>query len=246
MRLLWILLLTGTAATAARADYWHDAWLDPALLEADTLQGGSGYVRVPAPQSLASGLLLADLHAYRAGVGRGFPYGVEAGMQMDLDGLDQDPTWQSVPKRELFYLRWSPLNVERLGIGLSMGWEGVGLGDLGFNVANIPPADNLERHYAVLGGPLPDLPMASLAAGYGGGARGSGAFAALAVAPFSGAAALLEYDHGTDLGLRMMLSTQIKADLSISDIQSIDWGQPFDLVLTNNVRFGISYAEVWP
>jgi len=228
-------------------NYWHDAWLDPALFEGFSLIGGSGFIHVPAPQSLSNGLLAADLHAYRVGVGRGFPYGLEAGLQMDLDGLDQDVGLGTRYLRQLFYYRWTPLDPWRYPIGISFGAEGLGFSDLGFKLKpNIPSADGSQRYYAVAGGRVPRLPMAYAEAGWGGGARGLGPFAALAVAPFAGAAILAEYDHGTDLGLRLLLSTQIKMDLSISDLQGIDWNQPFDLVLRNNVRFGISYAEMWP
>jgi hypothetical protein len=232
-------------------NYWHDAWLDPALLEGFSLTGGSGFIHAPAPQSLSNGLLGADLHAYRVGVGRGFPHGLEAGLQMDLDGLDQDVDLRSFFWRQLFYARWTPLDPWRLPIGLSFGAEGISFGDFGIGshripVTNIPSANGWERYYVVAGGRVPHVPMAYAAAGWGGGAQGTAPFAALAVAPFAGAALLAEYDHGTDLGLRLLLSTQIKMDLSISDLQGIDWNQPFDLVLRNNVRFGISYAEMWP
>jgi hypothetical protein len=66
------------------------------------------------------------------------------------------------------------------------------------------------------------------------------------VAPFAGSAVFIEYDRGTNVGLRLLFSTQIKMDLAVSDLQGLDWGQPFDLVMVNNVRFGISYSEYWP
>ena len=236
---------------APHYNFWIDAWLDPALLEGFSLTGGSGFIHAPAPQSLANGLMAADLHAYRVGVGRGFAYGLEAGLQMDLDGLDQDVDLRSFFWRQLFYARWTPLDPWRYPIGLSFGTEGIGFGDFGVgsnrvHATNIPSANGWERYYVVAGGRIPHVPMAYAAAGWGGGAQGPAPFAALAVAPFAGAALLAEYDHGTDLGFRLLLSTQIKMDLSISDIQGIDWNAPFDLVLRNNVRFGISYAEMWP
>jgi hypothetical protein len=261
-------------------NYWNDAWLDPALLDGFSLIGGSGFIRSPAPQSLGNGLLSASLHAYRVAVGRGFPYGLEVGLQMDMDGLDQDPNLSTRYRRELFYYRWTPVDPSTHVIGISMGAEGLGFRDLGFKVdpnlglsqaqsrgvsttgsvtttastSATPTAatfytdssDGWQRYYVVVGGRLPRLPMAYYSLGYGGGAKGPGAFGALVVAPFPGAALVVEYDHGTDLGLRLLLSTQIKMDLSIGDIQGIDRNAPFDLVLRNNVRFGISYAEMWP
>jgi hypothetical protein len=267
---------------APHFDYWHDAWLDPVLLDGFSLVGGSGLIHSPAPQSLGNGQLSASLHSYRVAVGRGFPYGLEVGLQMDLDGLDQDPNLSTWRRRELFYYRWTPIDPWTHVLGMSVGAEGLGFRDLGFKVdpnlglaqaqpqtvsstgststtttASVSPAsaaptyytdssDGWQRYYVVVGGRLPRLPMAYYSLGYGGGAKGPGAFGSLVVAPFAGAAFVAEYDHGTDLGLRLLLSTQIKMDLSISDIQGIDANAPFDLVLRNNVRFGISYAEMWP
>jgi hypothetical protein len=277
---LFALILLAQAA-GLRADYWRDAWLDPALLEAVTLSGGSGFVHVPAPQSLPNGQLAAGLHAYRVAAERGFPYGLEVGLQMELDGLDQDGDWHTLFQRQLFNARWTPLPPERFGVGISAGVEGVSLGDLGFNVQNLDflpsqvrpgpagePKDPdgamaramaqgqarhlgslqaLQRQYVELGGPLPRLPMAYAVLGVSGGRIGPPeAFGALAVAPFAGSAVFLEYDRGTNVGLRLLFSTQIKMDLAVSDLQSLDWGQPFDLVMVNNVRFGISYSEPWP
>jgi hypothetical protein len=263
-------------------DFWHDAWLDPALLDGFSLVGGSGLIRSPSPQSLGNGLLSASLHAYRVAVGRGLPYGLEVGLQMDLDGLDQDPNLSTWRRRELFYYRWTPVDPWTHIIGISVGAEGIGFRDLGFKVdpnlgliqsqnhgvsntgassitvtatSATPTASTLyyldssdgwQRYYVVVGGRLPRLPMVYYSLGYGAGAKGPGAFGSLVVAPFPGAAIVAEYDHGTDLGFRVLLSTQIKMDLSISDLQDIDRNQPFDLVLRNNVRFGISYAEMWP
>ena len=275
-----LLALTG----ALRADFWRDAWLDPAVLEAVTLEGGSGFIHVPVPQSLPDGEVTAGLHAYRMAVERGFPHGLEAGMQVELDGLDQDFT--TVLKRELLHARWAVLPPERYGIGLAVGIQGVGLGDLGLNTSNNgvshsnldflqslvrPPANQsdpdqamadavargkaehlgslqaLERQYVVVGGPLPRLPMAYAVLGYDGGRIGPPqAFGALAVAPMAGTALFAEYDRGTNVGMRLLLSTQIKMDLALSDIQGVDWGQPFDVTLVENVRFGISYSEYWP
>jgi hypothetical protein len=89
--------------------------------------------------------------------------------------------------------------------------------------------------------------MAYAVLGYDGGRIGPPqAFGALAVAPMAGTALFAEYDRGTNVGMRLLLSTQIKMDLALSDIQGVDWGQPFDVTLVENVRFGISYSEYWP
>jgi hypothetical protein len=91
------------------------------------------------------------------------------------------------------------------------------------------------------------LPMLYLALGYIGGHRSGSMAGALGLVVFPGLLGLAEYDgQGTNVGMRALLSTQIKLDLSLLHLQSIDTGRPFALVLENNVRFGISYSETWP
>jgi hypothetical protein len=243
---LLLALAFGPGALRA-ASWWDDAWLDPALLEAHSLEGGSGFIHVPFPQSLPNGLLTGAIHRYRIKVGRGFPYGLEAGGQVELEGW----TLNEAEKRNLLYARWAPIRPERFGVGLAVGVESVGMEDLGLKNLGFLPVDDLEpldRAYAVAGGPVPKLEMFYWAAGYSGGhTRPSGGMGALAFAPFPGLALMGEYDESyTNVGLRLLLSTQIKLDLSVSHLQTIDRDRPFSEVLDKNVRFGISYSEVWP
>ncbi len=128
-----------------------------------------------------------------------------------------------------------------------MGWEGVGAQDLGFKVAPLPTLANMERHYIEAGGVVPDLPMLYVCGGYGGGEQPSAGFGALAFAPFPGMACMAEYNERyTNLGVRVLLSTQIKLDLDVCQLQAMDPRAPFADVLQNNVVFGVSYSEVWP
>lgn len=240
------LALAGPACLRA-ASWWDDAWLDPALLEAHSLEGGSGFIHVPVPQSLPKGVLTGAIHRYRIKGGRGFPLGVEVGGQIELEG------WKAneIEKRNLLYARWAPLRPERFGLGLAVGVESVGMEDLGLkSLGYLPVAvlEPLERAYAVAGGPIPKFEMFYAVLGYSGGPlRPSGVLAALAFAPFPGIATIAEYEEGyTHLGLRVLLSTQIKLDLSMSKLQSIDRSRPFAEVLDKNLRFGISYSEAWP
>ncbi|MGH7441049.1 MAG: hypothetical protein ACREKE_00090, partial [bacterium] len=104
-----------------------------------------------------------------------------------------------------------------------------------------------ERQYVVAGGILPGLPMFYAAAGYGGGEQVRAPFGALAFAPFPGMSDMVEVNNGVaDVGVRILLSTRIKLDLDVSDLQGMAPHQPFDLVLTDNVTFGVSYSQVWP
>jgi hypothetical protein len=245
--LLFALLALALPAALPAVSWWDDAWLDPALLEAHSLEGGSGFIHVPLPQTLRDGLLTGAIHRYRVKAGRGFPLWLEAGLQVEVEGWSAN----EAEKRNLLYARWAPLQPSRFGIGMAVGVESVGMEDLGLkNLGFLPVAslEPLERAYAVAGGPLPGLEMFYAVLGYSGGPqRPSGPMAALAFAPFAGLAFLTEHEEGyTHAGLRLLLSTQIKLDLSLNRLQSIDPARPFADVLDRNLRFGISYSEVWP
>ncbi len=41
---------------AAQAGFWQDAWLDPALFQAQDLNGGTGFIHVPCPRTLDNGV----------------------------------------------------------------------------------------------------------------------------------------------------------------------------------------------
>jgi hypothetical protein len=235
---------------AARAGFWEDAWLDPALLQAQDLNGGTGFIRVPAPQSLPDGMDTAAIHSYQVQVGRGFGDGIEAGGAVQLDGLD--PQTQSeidgwtpgnAGKENLLYCRWSPLaQGPHCPIGLSVGVEGVGIQNLDYKQTPLASLDGLERQYVVAGGMVPDLPMLYVAGGYGGGSQPSAGFGVLAFAPFPGIVGMAEYNEGyTNLGVRVLLSAQIKLDLALSGTQSIY--RVFDLVPANHLVFGVTYSE---
>lgn len=249
---LLVLLL---CAARARAGFWDDAWLDPALMQAQDLSGGTGFIHVPAPQSLPDGLVTGGIHAFTLQGGRGFPYGIEAGGEIQLDGWDpatqsEVDLWNDINagKENLVYFRWSPLaQGPKCPIGLSVGVEGVGIQNLDPKQVPLASLDGEERQYVVAGGVLPGLPMFYAAGGYGGGSEYSSGFGALAFAPFAGMSDMVEYNDGyTDVGVRILLSTRIKLDLDLSRLQQLSPRQPFDTVLTNNVTFGVSYSEVWP
>lgn len=242
-----LLLAPALPLGLAAASWWDDAWLDPALLEAHSQEGGSGFIHVPLPQSLPNGLVTGAIHRYRLKLGRGFPHGLEAGGQVELEAWKID----ELEKRNLLYARWAPLSPARHGIGLALGVESVGLEDLGLRGLGFLPVEGLEpldRAYAVAGGPLPKLEMLYLSVGYAGGsARPSAPLGALAFAPFPGVLLALEREAAAwHLGLRMLLSTQIKLDLSLSRMDRIRGDEPFARVLEGNLRFGVSYSERWP
>ncbi|HTB23196.1 MAG TPA: hypothetical protein VK914_10880 [bacterium] len=250
-----LLALLCLSPRAARAGFWDDAWLDPALLQAQDLNGGSGFIHVPLPQSLPDGLLTGSIHSYQIQAGRGFADGIEAGGEVQLDAWDPQTqeeidgwTRFNAGKENLFYFRWSPLQQgPHCPIGLSVGTEGVGIQDIDYKQVPLASLKGLERQYVVAGGMVPDLPMLYVAGGFGGGDQPAAGFGAMAFAPFPGMAAMAEYNEGfTDVGVRVLLSTRIKLDLDLSRLQSMYLHQPFDLVLTDNVTFGVSYSEVWP
>jgi hypothetical protein len=142
------------------------------------------------------------------------------------------------------------LKPSQYGVALAIGADQVGFEDLGFRQFNFVPkqAQEFEDRYYAMAGLVPSrLQMLYLAAGYIGSRTGGSAVGAVGLVLFPGLLAIGEYDGvGSNLGLRALLSTQIKLDLALLHMQTIDTGRPFALVLENNVRFGVSYAEVWP
>ena len=185
-------LLLLLAAAPLRAGWWEDAWLDPALMEAHSLEGGSGFIHVPAAQSLPNGLLTGAIHRYRVKAGRGFPLGIEAGAQIELEGWKMD----EAEKRNMFYLRWAPIDARRYGVGLALGADSIGLEDLGAKTGTFLPIEALaalDRLYVVAGGLIPKLPMVYAAAGYSGGStRTSSPMAVLVFSPFPGFAGIAD------------------------------------------------------
>jgi hypothetical protein len=245
-RLCLILCLVSTCLPGRARAWWDDAWFDPAFLEAHSLAGGSGFIYMPSPEVLSNGLMAGGLHSYKAKVGRGFWNRLELGGTVELE----DWTLNDADKNNQLYARLALLTPAKNGIALAVGADQVGFEDLGFpGLHFLPKADLVDqgRVYAVAGLVPPRLPMLYLTAGYIGGHHGASPAAAVGLVTVPGLLAIGEYDGvGTNVGLRALLSTQIKLDLSLTHLQSIYSDQPFAQVLENNVHFGVSYSEVWP
>ena len=244
LALLFSLILTCLSGSA-RA-WWEDAWFDPAFIESHSLSGGSGFIYVPSPEVLGNGLMAGGLHRYRAKIGRGFWNRLELGGDIELEGWKLD----DAEKNNQLYGRVALFTPAKNGFALAVGADQVGFEDLGFKSLGFIAKQNLEfedRYYAMAGLVPSKLPMLYLAAGYIGGHRGGSPVGAAALVIFPGLLGIGEYDGlGSNLGVRALLSTQIKLDLSLVHMQTIDTGKPFADVLENNVRFGVSYSEVWP
>ena len=245
-RLRLLLCLLVLALPGSVRAWFEDAWFDPAFLESHQLGGGSGFIFVPSPEVLANGLTAGGLHRYKAKVGRGFWDWLELGGTVELEGWKLD----DAEKNNQLYARLALLKPSKHGLALAIGADQVGFEDLGFRNLNFVPKQSLEfddRYYAMAGLVPSKLQMLYLAAGYIGSRTGGSAAGAAGLVLFPGLLAIGEYDGvGSNLGLRALLSTQIKLDLAVLHMQTIDAGRPFALVLENNVRFGVSYAEVWP
>jgi hypothetical protein len=238
---LCVLSLPGSARA-----WWEDAWFDPAFLEAHSLAGGSGFINVPSPEVLSDGLTAGALHRYRAKLARGFWNWLELGGLIELEGWKID----DAEKNNQLNAKIALLSPVRNGFALAVGADQVGFEDLGFQQWGFLPKQNLEntdRYYAMAGFVPSRLPMLYLDGGYIGSRRGGSAAGAVGLVVLPGLLSIGEYDGvGTNLGFRALLSTQIKLDLAVIHLQSIDPNNTFAMVLENNVRFGISYSERWP
>ncbi len=226
---------------------WDDAaWFDPAFIEAHAQSGGSGFLATPSPDVLPRGLLTAGIHRYRLKAGWGALDIAELGISTELDSWHLD----DAEKNNLFYGRVRFLDRLKHGISLSVGAEGIGLEDLGAERSTFIARDELkheDRVYVVAGREIPGLDWAFFSLGYGSGALAGHGFGSLSVVALPGLLAITEYDGAwTNLGARLLLSTQIKLDLALMGVQDIDGNKPFARVLDRNIRFGVSYTERWP
>jgi hypothetical protein len=249
----WILLFCLTCLPGLARAWWEDAWFDPAFLESHSLAGGSGFILVPSPEVLSGGLTAGGLHRYRAKLGHGFWNFLELGGTIELEGWKLD----DAEKNNQVYGRLALLRPSQTGFALAVGADQVGPEDfglkpidLGFRKIEYIPKEaflNDDRYYAMAGLVPSKLPMLYLALGYIGGHHGGSVAGAAGLVVFPGLLGIAEYDGlGSNLGLRALLSTQIKLDLDLIHLQTIDRARPFALVLENNVRFGVSYSETWP
>lgn len=240
-----------------------DDWFDPAFIEANSVNGGTGFITVPSPEVIPGGELSAAIHLYQMDLDYGLWNFIEIGFSANLRTFQQDT---DIYKNELLYARMRLLSVEKEGIGLSIGVQGLGWNDLGFDsLGYIAKAslENMERYYVVAGAPLPFYPSLMVTAGYSSGvlpfysaltvtpvtsngSQPSNYFFNLSKVVFPGLLGMIEYDgFGTNVGARLLLSPRIKLDIDFIDNQSVYTSQPFADVLHDNISFGITYTEPW-
>ena len=242
-RILLILALCCAVRASASVD---DDWFDPAFIESNAIYGGTGFILVPSPEILSSGVIAGAIHRYQVKLSYGLWDLFELGVTTDLDGYK---LLADGSRNQLFFARLRLLNEEKHGIALSVGADGLGLEDLGGRSAGFlpkPSLEHLERAYAVAGAALPFYPSLMLTAGFGSGAMRPHFFFNASKVLMPGLLLMGEYDgFATNLGSRFLLSPRIKLDFDFIDCQSVDKNKPFRLVLENNVRFGITYSEPW-
>ena len=228
-------------------------WFDPAYLEANTQDYGTGFINVPTAGMIPHGWLSAALHRYQAKINYGLWNRLEAGLSADIEGYTD---LRNIGQQTLAYVRLRLLQQEKLGINLSVGLDGLGWEDLGLKNAGFVPDKEFEfkdRAYVVAGRTLPFLPSMVITAGWAVAMGHPGieaenwVFANVSQIVVPGLMAMLERDqHGWNGGARFLLSTEIKLDFVIFQAQTIRSAEPFSNVLERNIRFGISYTEKWP
>jgi hypothetical protein len=234
-----------------------DDWFDPAFVEANTAFGGTGFITVPSPEVVPQGELDAAIHLYQVAIGYGLWNYFEFGFSANLEDFE---VFSDTYSNELFYAKMRLLSVEKEGIGLSIGCEGLGLNDFGIDdISFVPKARlfvpkaslvNMEHYYVVAGAPLPFYPSLMVTAGYIGGEMTPSGFFNVSKVLIPGMLGMLEYDGvGTNVGARFLLSPSIKLDVDFINTQSVergwnDWSQ-FSDVLHDNINFGITYTEPW-
>jgi hypothetical protein len=220
----------------------EDDWFDPAFIEANTLTGGTGFIFVPSPEVIPGGVVSAAIHRYQIKIDYGLWDVFELGVTANLDGYHIDQAYHN----QLFYGRARILSQDRNGIALSVGFDSVGLQDLGLPTEPNPSLAGQERFYAVSGLALPFYPSLMLTAGWGAGAMPDRWFFNMSKVVIPGLLAMAEYDGvGTNFGVRFLLSPRIKLDLDLTHTQYIYSDTTMAEALESNVWFGISYTEPW-
>ena len=244
LKLLILSLLAFLPVTASAA--LDDGWFDPAYLEANTLDGGTGFIEVPSPEVIPGGVVSVSIHRYEVKVDYGLWDRLELGIAANLDGYEIKNWTQN----QLFYGRLRLLDSETYGVGLSLGADGLGPSDFigsNFHFVAKPELSHLERYYAVAGAVLPLLPSVMLTVGWETGSVPHQILLNLSKVVMPGLLAMAEYDgQGTNLGARMLLSPRVKLDLDFFHTQDLEPDQPFARVLDRNIFFGITYSEPWP
>jgi hypothetical protein len=258
------LLLLGGAAARAEED-----WFDPAYLQGHTIANGTGFIAVPAAQVLEGNALSGSIHRYQLKIGYGLWDLAEFGLS---DDLNQDTSIQSildnlhlhgrlqflkqdvesalaVLARKALALPESSFEQFDLSAGVeNLGFEAPGWGrGIAFHAFQDPDpgGPGPQVYYLVAGRTVPYLPsmMATLGWAWAGGIR-QGLFGNLSKILFPGMLAEAEYDgQGTNVGVRMLLSSQIKLDLALYHTQDVDFNQYFGRFLERNSVFGVSYTE---
>jgi len=222
-------------------------WMDPAFLEADMLESGSGLIRSPSPEVLPGGVLAASVHRLQGKVNYGILNFFEAGLTADLDGYN---LMRDGSRNQLFFARARLLRADRHGLGLSLGLDGLGPEDFGLEqFGYLPKAglSELESAYAVLGGSMPFYPSLCVTLGLRLGRYQPQIFGSISKVILDGLMIITEYDgQATNLGARLLLSPRVKLDLSFTNIQMVDPDDTLALILDRNVRFGITYSEPFP
>lgn len=236
-----ILLLPGALFGAM-----DDNWFDPAYLEANTLYAGTGFIDVPSPEVIPSGILSAAIHRYQIKVDYGFWDVLELGLTADLDGYNLT---KDGDRNQLYYGRLRLLSSERFGLGLSLGFDGIGPEDMGLQSFGYIPKTALEgrqRIYLVSGAVLPFYQSMMITLGWVGQVGPPALLLNISKVVMPGMLAMAEYDgKGTNLGIRILVSPTTKLDLSFYHTQDMDTNQAFARVLDRNVRFGVTYSEPW-
>jgi hypothetical protein len=242
---IFLILLTLVASLAiAKLD---DNWFDPAYLEANTIHAGTGFIEVPSPEVIPGGVVSASIHSYQVKLDYGLWNLLELGFTANLDGYDVK---NDASRNQLFYGRMRLLDSERFGVGLSLGVDGLGPEDFGLESFGFIPKGSLkdlQRFYVIAGGVLPFYQSLMISAGWVTSVESPALLLNISKVVLPGMLAMAEYDgRGSNLGLRILVSPQVKLDLSFYHTQDLDPSQPFARVLERNIKFGITYSEPWP
>jgi hypothetical protein len=240
---LRILFFTLLFSLPFSAQAWSDEdWFDPAYLEGLAMGTGTGLLGIPSAEVIPHNTLVAGLHRFNAKAGYGVFDVLEISASADLEGYTD---LLNIPQKMSAQAKLRLLRQDQHFISLAGGVESPYFDSAGVYAPLFHPQQRgRPSWYGVATRTLSWLNGMAINAGYGSGAYQDQCFGGLAAVVFPGFLAMAEFDGvGTNVGARMMLSSQIKLDLGAYHLQSINPDQTLGQVLQHNIFFGITYTE---
>ncbi len=204
-----------------------------------SLLGPTGWINIPSAEVAEAGHFNAALHRGEAKLNLGMLDIVEGGIYFRADLLGDQfrpyrnlSSWKHVEENIPAFLRDAFRGQGKIKI-LDQNWAGISL-------AGGIEGDNT---YLVIQRYISGLSRMMLLAGWGTGRFEKG-FGGLSKTLFPGAELIFEVDGiGINVGLRMLLASNLILDLAVQNINAIGEVQNLGKIIGDHFLFGVTYVE---